>query len=161
MEENQELTIGQLATLSGCSVQIVRHYEVSGLLPAPPRTGGNQRRYGHDHLRRLRFIRHARDLGFSLEEIRELADLADQPHQSCQAVDAIANRHLLEVERRIEQLRALRKELKRMIGECGLGNVAQCQIIETLADFGHQHCQSNSQSGTAGIQQLVARRRQR
>jgi Cu(I)-responsive transcriptional regulator len=160
MQQIQELTIGQLAERSGCSVQIVRHYEESGLLPAPPRTGGNQRRYREDHLRRLQFIRHSRDLGFSLEEIREMAELADQPDQSCQAVDAIAKRHLQEVERRIEQLRALRKELKRMIGECGMGNVAQCRIIESLADFGHQHCHSHDHCG-ADVHEQVGRRRQR
>lgn len=159
MQEIQELTIGQLAEQSGCSVQIVRHYEKSGLLPAPPRTRGNQRRYGGDHLRRLQFIRHSRDLGFSLDEIREMAELADQPDQSCEAVDAIAKRHLQEVERRIEQLQALRKELKRMIGECGMGKVSQCRIIEALADFDHQHCLSRRHDGASVFRHQAVRQR--
>ena len=138
--ENQLLTIGQLADQSGCSVQIVRHYEEEGLLPEPPRTAGNQRRYGANHLRRLQFIRHSRDLGFSLGDIREIIRISDEPDQSCDAVNAIAQQHLENVERRISQLKALRKELKRMVGECGSGKVAECRIIETLADFGLAHC---------------------
>lgn len=147
----REFTIGQLAELSGCSIQIVRHYEQAGLLPVPPRTGGNQRRFGQQHLQRLQFIRHSRDLGFSLEEIRELAELASKPEQSCHAVDVIANRHLREVERRIAQLQSLRTELSRMIGECGQGRVAECRIIETLTDYSHQHCLSDHQ-GADGAQ---------
>lgn len=143
MAEKQDFSIGELAKLSGCSAQIIRHYEQADLLPVPPRTGGNQRRYGRDHLRRLQFIRHSRDLGFTLDEIRALANLTNQPHQSCAAVDAIAQQHLDNVERRIAQLQALRKELKRMITACSSGSVATCRIIETLADFDHGHCLSD------------------
>lgn len=142
--ENQSLTIGQLAEQSGCSVQIVRHYEDEGLLPLPPRTVGNQRRYGSRHLRQLQFIRHSRDLGFSLADIRQIIQLSDVPGQTCEAVDAIAKQHLEDVERRIAQLKALRKELKRMIGECQLGQIAECRVIETLADFAHSHCRHDS-----------------
>lgn len=138
--ENQSLTIGQLAEQSGCSVQIVRHYEDVGLMPAPARTVGNQRRYSALHLQRLQFIRHARDLGFSLDEIRTMANLTDQPNQSCEAVDTVARQHLQEVERRIERLQALRKELKRMVAACGRGRVADCRVVETLAAFDHRHC---------------------
>lgn len=87
-----------------------------------------------------------------------MAEFADQPDQSCEAVDAIATRHLQEVERRIEQLQALRKELKRMIGECGMGKVSQCQIIETLADFGHRHCISQNHSGGDNVHVHVGKR---
>lgn len=137
--ENQSLTIGQLAEQSRCSVQIVRHYEEEGLLPEPPRTAGNQRRYNARHLQRLQFIRHSRDLGFSLQDIREMVHLSDQLGQSCQAIDAIARQHLENVERRISQLQVLRKELKRMVGECSNGRISDCRIIETLADFSHGH----------------------
>lgn len=140
MADIRDISIGNLARQSGCSVQIVRHYEEIGLLPAPARTGGNQRRYGGAHLQRLQFIRHARDLGFSLDEIRTMADLTDQPNRSCEAVDAVAKQHLQEVERRIEQLQALRKELKRMVAACGHGRVAECRVVETLAAFDHRHC---------------------
>lgn len=141
--EIQSLTIGQLAEQSGCSVQIVRHYEDEGLLPEPPRTSGNQRRYSNRHLQRLQFIRHSRDLGFSLGDIRQIIQISDVPGQTCEAVDAIARQHLEDVERRITQLKALRKELKRMVSECQSGKVAECRVIETLADFGHSHCRHN------------------
>lgn len=87
-----------------------------------------------------------------------MAEFVDQPDQSCEAVDAIAKRHLQEVERRIEQLQALRKELKRMIGECGMGKVSQCRIIETLADFDHQHCLSHDHSGGNDVYKHVGKR---
>lgn len=140
MHKYQELTIGQLAERGGCSVQIVRHYEDEGLMPLPPRTAGNQRRYGSEHLQRLQFIRHSRDLGFSLSDIRQIIQISDIPSQNCEAINAIAKQHLQDVERRITQLNALRKELKRMVGECQSGKVAECRVIETLADFGHAHC---------------------
>ena len=142
MSEIQDYSIGQLAKLSGCSVQIIRHYEQGGLLPPAPRTAGNQRRYTQRHMQRLQFIRHSRDLGFPLDAIRTLVRLADEPDQSCAAVDAIAQQHLDEVERRIAQLQALRQELQRMIMLCGNEQVASCRIIETLADFSHAHCLS-------------------
>ncbi len=142
-----EMAIGKLAEQSGCSVQIVRHYEQAGLLPQPPRTGGNQRRYGEAHLQRLQFIRHARDLGFSLDDIRELVTLADKPEQSCAAVDRVAQKHLEEIERRLKQLQGMRAELQRMVRACGRGRIADCRIIETLADFSHQHCQFHDHGG--------------
>lgn len=157
--ENQSLTIGQLAERSGCSVQIVRHYEQEALLPEPPRTAGNQRRYDARHLQRLQFIRHSRDLGFSLQDIREMARLSDQPGQSCQAVDAIARQHLDDVERRISQLQALRKELKRMVGECRNGRISECRIIETLADFNHGHCLNDDHDGALTKVAVPKRRR--
>jgi len=145
-----DYSIGQLANLSECSAQIIRHYEQIGLLPEPPRSNGNQRRYDTDHLQRLQFIRHSRDLGFSLEQIRQIVDLTDNPHQSCEAVDSIAQQHLEDVERRIAQLQALRSELKRMIKDCGHGRVAACRVIETLADFSHEHClESNHKSAAS------------
>jgi len=143
-----DYSIGQLANLSECSAQIIRHYEQIGLLPEPPRSHGNQRRYGTSHLQRLQFIRHSRDLGFGLEHIRQIVDLTDNPNQSCEAVDSIAQQHLEEVERRIGQLQALRSELKRMIRDCGHGRVAACRVIETLADFSHEHCLGSNHKPT-------------
>lgn len=84
-------------------------------------------------MQRLKFIRHARELGFGIEEIRELLQLSDKPDTSCAAADAIARTHLEQVEIRLTKLRALRKELKRMVEECGHGHVSQCRVIEVLA----------------------------
>lgn len=132
----EELTIGRLARETGCKVPTIRYYEQIGLLPAPRRSAGNQRLYGPEHLARLAFVRHGRDLGFSQDAIREMLKLTDDPDQCCDTVDAIARRHLEEVNRRIAQLSALRVELERMIDACQGGRVADCRIVETLADHG-------------------------
>lgn len=137
-----ELSIGDLAQRAGCTVQIIRHYEKIGLLPVPRRTDGNRRIYSEGQASRLVFIRHSRELGFSLDDIRQLLSFSDQPNQSCEYVDAIAREHLQGVQERIDRLRFMEIELKRMVRECGGGKVAECRIIEVLAD--HSKCLSDS-----------------
>lgn len=135
-------SIGEVARVSGVKVPTVRYYEEIGLLPAPPRTEGGRRSYGEADMRRLAFIRHARELGFEIEAIRTLLQLQDQPEQSCAAADAIARDRLVEVERRIASLNALKAELERMVDGCSHGHVAACRVIEILADHGecrHHH----------------------
>ena len=140
------LTIGTLARKTGTKVQTIRYYEQIGLLPEPGRTEGGQRRYGDDDLDRLAFIRHARQLGFTLEAIRELLDLSDNPYRSCADVDVIAHRQLKEVEARIARLDALREELQRMLRECSRDTVSDCRVLEVLR--GHGACLSNYGAGT-------------
>ncbi len=135
------LSIGTLAKRTGTKVQTIRYYEQIGLMPEPDRTEGGQRRYGDIGLDRLSFIRHSRQLGFSLEAIRELLDLSDSPERSCAQVDAVAQKQLREVEARIARLEALRVELQRMIGECSADRVANCRILEVLRD--HEKCLSD------------------
>lgn len=127
------LTIGYLAKKTGTKVETIRFYEKNGLLPEPGRTDGNYRAYDHAHLNRLSFIRRARDLGFSLDQVRGLLALSDNRDQSCAAVDEIANAHRAEVERKIHDLQALKVELDSIIDQCGCGTVADCRIIETLS----------------------------
>ena len=127
------MSIGALAKATGTKVETVRWYEQVGLLPAPTRTSGNYRAYDAAHLGRLSFIRRARDLGFSLDQIRALLDIAGQQDRSCEAVDVIAREHLDEVDRKIADLQALRRELDALIGQCRQGRVAECRIIEALA----------------------------
>ncbi len=127
------LAIGDLAKQTGTKVETIRYYERIGLLPKPGRTEGNYRSYDIEHLGRLSLVRRARDLGFSLDQVRELLGLADQRDRSCEAVDMIARQHLAEVERKIADLNALRDELADLIGCCRKGTVAECRIIETLA----------------------------
>jgi Cu(I)-responsive transcriptional regulator len=127
------MTIGHLARETGTKVETVRFYEKSGLLPAPSRTEGNYRSYDEAHLKRLSFIRRARDLGFSLDQIRALLALSDDRDRSCAAVDEIAKEHRAEVERKIADLHSLKRELDRMIDQCGCGVVADCRIIESLS----------------------------
>jgi DNA-binding transcriptional MerR regulator len=134
-----EFSIGELARRTKVKVPTIRYYEQIGLLPPPPRTEGHQRRYDKNCMARLAFIRHARELGFNIEAIRALLSLQDNPNQSCSAADRIASARLAEVEERIASLSALRTELQRMVEECASGRVAECRVIETLADSSHRH----------------------
>ena len=134
-------SIGAAARASGVKVPTIRFYEQIGLMPPVGRTESNRREYGAEDVRRLRFIRHARELGFSVDDIRELLAIAADPAGSCAGADSIAARRLAEVERRIAQLGALRTELARMIGSCRHGSVETCNVIETLAD--HALCESS------------------
>lgn len=135
------LTIGSLGKKTGTKVQTVRYYEQIGLMHEPGRTEGGQRRYGDAEVDRLSFIRHARQLGFTLEAIRELLDLNDNPDQSCHQADSIARRQLKQVELRMARLKALRTELKRMIQECRGGNTSECRVLEVLRS--HSECLTN------------------
>lgn len=109
-------------------------------MPSPPRTAGNQRRYGAEHVARLGFIQHCRALGFPQQAVRDLLDLTKVPNDSCEAVTGIARNHLYDVNQRIARLEALKSELERMIEICSGGLVADCRIIETLADHPHELC---------------------
>jgi DNA-binding transcriptional MerR regulator len=140
-------SIGDLATQSGATVETVRYYEKAGLMPLPARTAGNHRAYTQAHADRLAFIRHSRELGFSLDSIRTLLDLVDDPQRPCAQVDAIARQHLAAVRKRIARLRALETELSRMLEECGRGRVAECGVVEVLADHTHAHCLNNQHAG--------------
>lgn len=126
--------IGKLAAATGVKIPTIRFYEEIGLLPAPPRTASDRRMYDDGAERRLSFIRHARQLGFDLDSIRSLLDLSDHPDRPCAEANAIAERHLAEVQHKIVRLRALQRELSRMTGECAGGRVSACKVIEALHD---------------------------
>jgi Cu(I)-responsive transcriptional regulator len=127
------LTIGRLAAATGTSVETVRYYERAGLLPQPARTEGNYRAYHPEDLDRLRFIRRTRDLGFSLDEVRALLDMAGNRDQDCGTVDTLAQRHLAGIDGKIADLMALRHELARLIASCGGGKVSECRILEAFS----------------------------
>ncbi len=138
----QDVSIGEAARDSGVKVPTIRYYEQIGLLPAPPRTDSNRRLYNAGDVRRLTFIRHARELGFEVVAIRTLLTLQDEPGQSCAAADTIANDRLVEINQRIASLNALKAELELMVASCAHGRVAECRVIEILADHGkcvHAH----------------------
>ena len=126
-------SIGELARATGMKVETIRYYERIGLLPSPARTAGNYRAYLRPHLQRLSFIRRGRDLGFSLDAVRELLRLSDDRQQQCSGVDQVARTHLAEVEGKIAGLTALHGELRQLIEQCRHGTVAECRIIEALA----------------------------
>lgn len=146
-DARDDLSIGALAERTGCNVQTIRWYEQTGLLPPALRSPGNQRRYGSAHLDRLAFIRHSRELGFPLEQVRELLTLADSPDRPCADAHAIASAHRAAVRSRIERLSALERELDRMIAHCASGTVSDCRVIEALADHDHGHCLAPDHGG--------------
>jgi len=134
-----EYAIGQISRLADCKVPTIRYYEQIGLLPAASRNAGNQRRYNDQHLLKLRFIRHARALGFDLEAIRELVQLTEAPDENCHEADEIARRHLAEVNRKIAQLQGLQQELSRMLSDCEHSDDGHCRVMEVLADHALCH----------------------
>lgn len=140
--------IGELARQTGVKVETIRWYERDGIMPPPARTEGGQRAYTQAHLDRLAFIRHARELGFSLDDIRALLKLSDDPDASCAEADRIARGHLGTVRSRISRLQALEAELERMVNICGNGRVAECRVIQVLASLSHEHCLAEGHGGT-------------
>lgn len=147
MRARQDLfSIGYLARQSGCKVPTIRYYEQIGLMPVPNRTAGNQRVYGPAHLDRLSFIRHSRELGFTLDDIRELLRLSDHPEKPCHEVDRIAMRHLHRVRDRIARLQRLEQELEHMSEHPNGHTVRACRVIEVLSD--HSHCLSASHTSS-------------
>lgn len=132
------LSIGKLAKAADVKVPTIRFYEQIGLLPEPDRTDSDRRVYGDASVRRLAFIKHARQLGFPIEAIRTLLDLADNPDRACDDANALAQEQLTAVDAKIAQLQALRGELKRMVDAGCQGQAADCRVIETLAD--HSLC---------------------
>ena len=126
--------IGELARRTGYAVQTVRYYEQIGLMPKPARTEGGQRRYSAALVQRLLFIRRARDLGFSVEDIRSLLVLAAEPEQPCGSVDGIATTHLAAIDVKIAALKALRGEISKMLKCCTKTRVADCKVIGALVN---------------------------
>jgi len=134
MNVKNQIGIGDLAKTAGTKVVTIRYYEQIGLLPVPSRTAGNYRTYSNEHMRRLRFIRRCRDLGFTLDQIRDLLRLSSRKEQDCAEVDRITAQHLMEIEQKISDLKRLAKELRRLNNCCeGKGIIADCRIIEALS----------------------------
>ncbi|WP_246696002.1 MerR family transcriptional regulator [Methylorubrum populi] len=128
------ISIGELSRRAGVKVPTIRYYEGAGLMLAPVRTEGQQRRYSEAEVARLIFIKHSRDLGFEIDAIRELLSLSATTSHQLIEVDAVARRHLAEVERRIGQLTGLREELQRLVECHDQGKMAGCRLIEVLMD---------------------------
>jgi DNA-binding transcriptional MerR regulator len=145
----QHYSIGQLAKRLNCAVQTLRYYESIGLVAPPHRTDGNQRRYNDTHLNQLRFIRHARELGFSLDAIKSLLRLSRHADEPCDQANAIAEEQLNAVRSRITRLQALEEELSRMVGVCEGSTVEHCRVIEVLENHAlclHDHDDVSNQT---------------
>jgi len=126
------MKIGAAAAASGCHIETIRYYERIGLLPRPARTTGGYRDYLPQEVDRLRFITRGRELGFSLEEIRSLLALSDDPALSCRDVDQLAHHHLADIQQRVRELRRIARELERTIASCAGGKRGQCAILGAL-----------------------------
>ncbi len=134
MNPKPGLGIGQLAKATGTKVVTIRYYEQIGLLPPPSRTEGNYRNYSDGDMRRLRFVRRCRDLGFTLDQVRDLLRLSSQENRECAEVDRITAAHLVTIEDKVSDLKRLAVELRRLSRCCqGKGIIADCRIIETLS----------------------------
>ncbi|USI78661.1 helix-turn-helix domain-containing protein [Sphingopyxis sp. USTB-05] len=126
------MRIGELAAATGTRTETIRYYEKEGLLTPPARTSANYRSYGEPHRQRLTFIRRARDLGFRLDDVRELLTLADDPSQPCGAVDRITTSHLDDIEAKMVDLAKMRDALRAMLRSCSQDTISDCRIIESL-----------------------------
>jgi MerR family copper efflux transcriptional regulator len=126
------MQIGEAATASGVTAKMIRHYEAIGLVPVADRRSSNYRDYTHRDVHRLAFVRRARDLGFSMEEIRELLRLWTDPERSSAEVKALAQTHLSELDERIELLQGMRSSLNHLIKSCHGNHHADCPIIDAL-----------------------------
>lgn len=131
-------SIGQVSKQTDIKVPTIRYYEEIGLLKVQIRSEGNQRRYSESNLQRLSFIKHARELGFSIASVRQLLELSDSSLDSCDDIDKLASELLLAVRQKIKQLTDLELELSRMLDGCEAGRSQQCYVIESLSD--HNLC---------------------
>ncbi len=131
------LKIGELAKRTGCPVETIRFYEQDGLLPEPARSQGNYRLYAEAHVERLQFIRHCRSLDMTLDEVRSLLRFRDAPEESCRNVDALLEKHIEQVDRRIAELQDLQGQLKALRSQCQSGHaVKDCGILQGLSHGG-------------------------
>jgi MerR family transcriptional regulator, mercuric resistance operon regulatory protein len=122
----------ELARRAGCNLETVRYYEKAGLLPEPPRTQSGYRSYDATHERRLRFVLRARELGFSLDEVRALLRLVDERDRPCAGARDLAAAHLEDVRSKIADLKRMERVLKEMVAQCADGTMPDCPLIEAL-----------------------------
>ncbi|HWA18192.1 MAG TPA: helix-turn-helix domain-containing protein [Devosia sp.] len=134
----RDYSIGDLATDSGVKIPTIRYYESVGLLPPPPRTEGNQRRYDGAARDRLRFIAHARAMGFPMPSLKAMLRIAGHKDAPCDDIDDLVRGRLIEVDERISRLTALRAELNAMLESRHHGTVGECRVMEVLSD--HHEC---------------------
>lgn len=126
------LMIGELSRQTGVHIETIRYYEKINMLPAPPRTAGGRRVYGPVETRTLAFIRRARELGFTLDEIRTLLNLGGPGKASCSEVCAIATRHLEDIRSKIADLQKLERLLSGTVSQCSGQSVPECAVLDAL-----------------------------
>ena len=126
------LAIGALSERTGVNIETIRYYERIGLLPAPPRSAGRHRLYDDSHRQRLVFIRRARELGFSLGQVRDLLGLVRGHDLTCSEVRALTERHVAAIRHKIRDLKRLERVLSDLTQQCQADKVPDCPILETL-----------------------------
>lgn len=131
-------SIGDISKRTGVKVPTIRYYEQLGLITTPQRSGGNQRRYSAEDVKRLGFIKHARDLGLPLDAIRELLRLSERPGEACTDADRIVAAHLKVIREKIVSLQSLERELQRIASGCSAELVRDCYVLQSLSD--HSLC---------------------
>jgi Cu(I)-responsive transcriptional regulator len=129
----QAMNIGQAAKASGISAKMIRHYEEMGLLPAPQRTDAGYRQYAEPDVHTLRFIRHARDLGFSLHDIGELVGLWHNRERPSRLVKALAEAHIQALDQKAKELLAMKATLEHLVQGCHGDDRPECPILDNLA----------------------------
>ncbi|MGH7014396.1 MAG: MerR family transcriptional regulator [Stellaceae bacterium] len=134
MSGSAAMTIGELSRRTGCKIETVRYYEHVGLMPRAPRSAGRYRLYGDDDVRRLAFVRRARELGFTLDDVRTLLTLARQRGGPCVEAREVAAAHLADVRAKIVDLRMMERVLGNAVKRCTTGGEPSCPVIEALAD---------------------------
>ena len=144
MARSAAIQIGELSRQTGCNVETIRYYERVGLLPRPPRSAGRYRLYDAGDVRRLAFVRRARELGFTLDEVRALLVLsAANSENTCSEVRDLTARHLADVRAKIADLRAMEHILADVVRRCDAGEAPGCPLIETLSRYPRQHLQAS------------------
>lgn len=133
-----DYSIGELARRTGVKVPTIRYYEQIGLIPPPPRTAGNQRRYDRHALDRLGFVAHARAMGFPMSSVKSMLDLSGHPEAPCEDIDALVGDRLSEIDDRLQRLSRLRDELAAMLHSHHHGTISECRILEVMHD--HDNC---------------------
>jgi MerR family mercuric resistance operon transcriptional regulator len=149
----ENYSMGALAKLAGVHHENIRYFERIGMIPPAQRTASGHRRFGGDHRRRLVFIRRARDLGFSQDEVRELLRLSDGSPGRCAEVKQVADTHLAAIRLKIAGLKKMERLLASVSAKCGSGRVADCPIIETLFEGGARTGGTNGPGGSRGSRQ--------
>lgn len=137
------MNIGQAAKATGISAKMIRHYESVGLFPEAHRTEAGYRQYTDTDLHTLRFIRQSRDLGFSIEQIRELLGLWQNRRRPSRQVKALAQAHITELEQKLQELQAMKATLEHLVHCCHGDERPDCPIIETLSG-GHAPAEARS-----------------
>lgn len=127
------VAIGTLARAARCNIETIRFYEKIGVLAKPVRTTGGHRMYGPVHVARLSFVRRARELGFTLDQVRALLHLSDCLERPCEEVQSLAQIHLTEVRAKIDDLLAMQRALADLVGQCETGDRTDCALLEALS----------------------------